>query len=145
MASLHTIMQSTPFTRPMPVMMPAPGADSAPLPSRYIACAASGAISTSDWVVDAARVQNGAAYQFVIAGSTANAIALTERLDPDGDHLVAAALLPPGSADDGRAGWVDAARYERVIGDELAWPAGITGDQKTAAIAELAALGIIVR
>jgi hypothetical protein len=82
--------------------------------------AASGAISTSDWVVDAARVQNGAAYQFVIAGSTANAIALTERLDADGDHLVAAALLPPGSADDGRAGWVDAARYERVIGDELA-------------------------
>ncbi len=82
--------------------------------------AVSGAISTTDWVEDAARVQNGATYQFVMDGSAANAIALTERLDPDGDHLAAAVLLPPGSADEGRAGWVDAARYEGVIGEELA-------------------------
>ena len=66
----------------------------------------SGAITTSDWVEDAARVHNGAAYQFELDASAANAIALTERLDPDGEHLVAAVLLPRGTADEGRAGWV---------------------------------------
>ena len=82
--------------------------------------AVSGAITSSDWVDDAARVQNGAAYQFELDASAPNAIVLTERLDPDGEHLVAAVLLPQGTADEGRAGWVDAARYERVIGEELA-------------------------
>ena len=82
--------------------------------------AVSGAVNTSDWVEDAARVQNGAAYQFELDASAANAVALTERLDPEGEHLVAAVLLPPGSANEGLAGWVDATRYERVVGDGLA-------------------------
>ena len=84
------------------------------------AFAVSGAVNTSGWVEDAARVEHGAAYQFELDASAANAIALTERLDPEGDHLVAAVLLPPGSADERLAGWVDATRYKRVVGDGLA-------------------------
>lgn len=70
------------------------------------------------------------------------------QLDPaasDGSEVAAAILYDniDASANDKAA--VITARDSEVKAAALAWPAGITAPEKAAALAELAALGIIAR
>lgn len=61
------------------------------------------------------------------------------------EHAAAIALYPVTTGVSETAKIAGIVRDAEVIGDALAWPAGITADEKAAAIAELAAIGIIVR
>jgi len=61
------------------------------------------------------------------------------------EHAAAIALYPITTGSGETAQIAGIVRDAEVIGASLTWPDGITSDQKAAAIAELAALGIIVR
>lgn len=63
----------------------------------------------------------------------------------DGSQHAVAILRDDCDASGGDKSCVVIARAQEVIESKLTWPAGITTDQKNAAIAELAAAGIIVR
>lgn len=63
----------------------------------------------------------------------------------DGTEDAAAILFAATDATDGDAEAAAIARDAEVNGHELVWPSGISGGAKTAAIAQLVALGIIVR
>lgn len=69
-------------------------------------------------------------------------------LDPDaedGSEVAAAVLYDAVDATDGDTDGVIIARDAEVNGAEITWPTGISGPETTAATAELAAAGIIVR
>lgn len=63
----------------------------------------------------------------------------------DGSQHAVAILRDDCDASGGDKSCVVIARAQEVIESKLTWPAGITTNQKNAAIAELAAVGIIVR
>jgi hypothetical protein len=63
----------------------------------------------------------------------------------DGSQNAAGVLLLDVDASSADKGGVIIARHAICSDKALAWPAGITGPQKTAAIAQLKALGILVR
>ncbi len=63
----------------------------------------------------------------------------------DGSQTAAGILFESTNASAADAAVVITARDTEVCADSLTWPAGITGPQKTAAITQLAALGILVR
>jgi hypothetical protein len=66
--------------------------------------------------------------------------------DPaDGTKVSAAVLFAPVDATAGDRPAVVNARDTEVKAAALGWPAGITAPQKTTALAELAALGIVAR
>lgn len=63
----------------------------------------------------------------------------------DGSETAAGVLYAAVDASSGDATAVIVARDAEVNGDELTWPADITSEEKTAGIANLASVGIIVR
>jgi len=63
----------------------------------------------------------------------------------DGSEIAAGILFDNVNATDADVEAVIVARDAEVSGNELAWPADIEAGEKTAAIAQLASLGIIVR
>ncbi len=98
---------------------------------------------------DQATVASG---QNLALGAVVGIVAATGKvkaLDPaatDGSQLAAGVLLEPvdataGNRDDG----ILLARHAIVADSALVWPAGITNAEKAAAIAELKAIGILVR
>ena len=98
---------------------------------------------------DQATVASG---QNLTLGAVVGIVAATGKvkaLDPaatDGSQLAAGVLLEPvdataGDRDDG----ILLARHAIVADSALVWPAGITNAEKAAAIAELKAIGILVR
>jgi hypothetical protein len=79
--------------------------------------ALTGSSAVGDWTDDAARVAAPGA-RVVDADMTAlQALALTRRLDPDGEHLMAAGLVPSETRIAERRAYVDAARWESVVRD----------------------------
>lgn len=94
----------------------------------------------------------GAAYAFGTVLATVGADyaegATFEALDPvaiDGTEKAFAVLAEAVDATTGAAPGLAIARMAIVNADELVWPAGITGPQKAAAIAQLEARGIVAR
>lgn len=70
----------------------------------------------------------------------------TSTADPaDGTKVAAAILFAPVDASAADHAAVITARHAEVKAAALGWPAGITTPQKTTALAELAALGIVAR
>lgn len=63
----------------------------------------------------------------------------------DGSEVAAAVLFAAVDATAADKAAVVTARDSEVAGAALTWPAGITGGEKTAATAELKALGIVIR
>jgi len=63
----------------------------------------------------------------------------------DGSEAAAGILVAAVDASAGDVACVVCARYAEVNSYELTWPGGITAGQKTTAIAQLAAAGIIIR
>nr|DAE54014.1 MAG TPA: Head decoration protein [Caudoviricetes sp.] len=64
---------------------------------------------------------------------------------PDGSQTAAAVLFAEVDATLGEKPGVITARDAEVAAHALLWPAGIAEQQKTAALAQLAALGIVAR
>ncbi len=86
-----------------------------------VAAAAGAVTATSDWADDSARLRQGAPLRIALpdAGSLSTLL-LTQRLDPDGRWLMAAAVLDDGADAEQRIAWLDLARFDRVAGDFLA-------------------------
>ncbi|PVG84217.1 hypothetical protein DDE18_00820 [Nocardioides gansuensis] len=83
------------------------------------ALALTGAVAVGRWADDQARLDAGAPLAFRVDGGAAQALALTHRLDPEGRWLMAAATVPSEGRPGERRAFVDAARYDAVVGDFL--------------------------
>jgi hypothetical protein len=83
------------------------------------AVAATGAQHVADWSEDTARVRAAAPVQVPFDGDVKEALALTRELDPEGEHLMAAAFVPGEGSVPARRFFLDTARYDAVVGDFL--------------------------
>ena len=99
------------------------------------AVSVTGAQQVDDWSDDTARIRAGAAIQVPVDGDVYDALGLSHELDPDGEWLMAAALVPGTGSAQARRVFVDTERYEAVAGDFLA---GTSSADVTAHLAELA-------
>ncbi|PUA81283.1 hypothetical protein [Nocardioides currus] len=79
--------------------------------------ALTGASSVGDWVDDEARIAAGAPVSVPVENGAVQALALTRRLDPEGQHLMAVAVVPNETRLAERRAYVDAERFEAVAGD----------------------------
>ncbi len=82
------------------------------------ALALSGAVSVSGWTRDQARVEvPGARTIDATDLGAVGAVDLTEKVDPDGDHLIATAIVRNEERLAERRAYVDADRWDAVVGD----------------------------
>ncbi len=89
------------------------------------ATSVTGALQVTDWTDDTARLRAGAPLRVTLDEDARGALALTRKLDPDGQWLMAAVLIPGEGSLPARRAFVDTARYDAVVGDFLAdTPAG---------------------
>jgi hypothetical protein len=80
-----------------------------------------GAQQVGQWSEDTARMRAGAPYRISLTDSDVDeALSLTRELDPDGQWLMAAALVPDEGSVPARRGFLDMARYDAVVGDFFA-------------------------
>lgn len=90
-----------------------------------VAAAVVGAVSLTgsqqvdDWSEDTARIRTGAPIQVRLDGNVYDALSLSHELDPDGQWLMAAALVPGTGSVQARRAFLDTERYEAVAGDFL--------------------------
>jgi hypothetical protein len=92
-----------------------------------------GAQQVADWTDDTARIRVGAPLQVPVDGDVQEALALTHDLDPDGEWLMAAALVPGEGSVPARRAFLDTSRYPAVVGDFYAGtPAAGVADQVAA-------------
>ena len=84
------------------------------------ALALTGATEVDDWAGDTARLRAGAPVQVPIDDDAVGALDLTRRLDPQGQWLMAAVLVPGLGSLPARRVFLDTARYDAVVGDFLA-------------------------
>ncbi|RYC11440.1 FtsX-like permease family protein [Nocardioides zhouii] len=100
-------------------------ADDLVTPVRLVVAAAivgslalSGAVSVSSWTRDQAGVEvPGARTIDATELGAVGAVDLTERADPEGDHLIASAIVRNEERLGERRAYVDAARWDAVVGD----------------------------
>lgn len=83
-----------------------------------LALSASSAVA--GWLAEQARTTSGAEWAVAADGEVDAAVALTEELDPDGEHLMAALVVPEEDRLAERRAYVDARRFAAVSGDFLA-------------------------
>lgn len=76
-----------------------------------------GAQQVGDWADDTSRLRAGAPLRVDLDGDVNEALALTRDLDPEGTHLMAAALVPGEGSVPARRAFVDTSRYDAVLGD----------------------------
>lgn len=81
------------------------------------ALALSGAVSVSGWTREQAAVEVPGARAITTDVGALGAVELTERLDPDGTHLIATAIVPNETRLPERRAYVDAGRWDAVVGD----------------------------
>lgn len=81
------------------------------------AVALSGAVSVSGWTRAQAAVEVPGARAISTDVGALGAVELTERLDPDGTHLIATAIVPNETRLPERRAYVDAGRWDAVVGD----------------------------
>lgn len=83
--------------------------------------AVTGAVQVAAWADETARLRAGAPLRLDLdrdAGGDANGVlALTQRLDPEGEWLMGAVVVPGQGSVPARRAFVDVARAERVVGD----------------------------
>ncbi|MCW2834391.1 MAG: FtsX-like permease family protein [Nocardioides sp.] len=99
-------------------------ADDLVTPMRLLVAAAvvgvialSGASSVTEWIDGEARIAAGGAMAVPVENGAVQAMALTRVLDPEGEHLMAIAVVPNEQRLGERRAYVDAARFESVAGD----------------------------
>lgn len=99
-------------------------ADDLVTPMRLLVAAAvvgvlalTGASSVTDWVNGEARIAAGGPRSVPVEKGAVQAMALTRDLDPEGEHLMAVAVVPNETRLGERRAYVDAARFEAVAGD----------------------------
>ena len=93
-------------------------------------------------VVSGQNLNTGAVIGIITASGKVTQLAPAAN---DGSQNAAGVLLLDVDASAADKGGVIIARHAICSDNGLTWPAGITGPQKTAAIAQLKALGILVR
>lgn len=81
------------------------------------ALAFTGAAQVDDWTDDTARLRAGAPLQVELDGDARAALRLTRDLDPAGDWLMAAVLVPGQGSVPARRAFLDSERYRAVVGD----------------------------
>ena len=81
------------------------------------ALALTGAVSVDRWTDTQARVESGGARVIDAGDGAFGALQLTERLDPDGTRLMATALVRNEERLAERRAYVDADRWDAVVGD----------------------------
>lgn len=81
------------------------------------AVALTGAQQVDDWTSDTARLRAGAPYQVPLATDAGDALRLTHRLDPDGEWLMAAVLVPGEGSVPARRVFLEVDRLPAVVGD----------------------------
>lgn len=82
------------------------------------ALAASGAVAVSSWTSQQAAVEvPGARTIDATSLGAMGAASLTEQLDPGGEHLLATAVVPNENRLTERRAYVDAGRWDAVVGD----------------------------
>jgi hypothetical protein len=89
-----------------------------------------GAHQVGQWSEDTARMRAGAPYRIALPDADVDeALGLTRDLDPDGEWLMAAALVPDEGSVPARRAFLDVARYDAVVGDFFADTpaAGVSG------------------
>ena len=80
-----------------------------------------GAQQVGQWSEDTARMRAGAPYRISLADADVEeALGLTRELDPDGQWLMAAALVPDEGSVSARRAFLDLSRYDAVVGDFFA-------------------------
>ncbi|MGH3334638.1 MAG: FtsX-like permease family protein, partial [Nocardioides sp.] len=80
-----------------------------------------GAQHVGQWSEDTARMRAGAPYRIALTDADVDeALRLARDLDPDGEWLMAAALVPDEGSVPARRAFLDAARYDAVLGDFFA-------------------------
>lgn len=108
----------------------------------FIVSEANGARSREAMTIDAGSLEAGTVLGRVTA--TGKYVALAPGSE-GGSEAAAGILYAAVDATAADAEGVAIVRDAEVNGAELTWPAGISGSDKTAAVAALAALGVIVR
>lgn len=99
-------------------------ADDLVTPMRLLVAAAvvgvlalTGASSVTGWVDGEARIAAGGPVSVPVENGAVQALALTRSLDPEGEHLMAVAVVPNEGRLGERRAYVDAERFEAVAGD----------------------------
>ncbi len=83
------------------------------------ALAATAAAQVAEWTDDAARLRATASVQVPVDDQARAALELTRELDPDGQWLMAAVVVPGEGSVPARRVFLDTSRFERVAGDFL--------------------------
>ena len=81
------------------------------------ALALSGAVSVSRWTGEQAAVEVPGARTIATDLGAMGAVDLTEKVDPDGEHLIATTIVRNEARLPERRAYVDAARWDAVVGD----------------------------
>ena len=81
------------------------------------ALAVTGADQVGDWTDDTARLRAGAPLQVRLDVDAPAALRLTREVDPDGEYLMAAVLVPGTGAIPNRRAFLDTERFDAVLGD----------------------------
>lgn len=83
--------------------------------------AVTGAVQVAAWADETARLRAGAPLRIDLdrdaGGDATSVLALTRRLDPDGDWLMGAVVVPGEGSVAARRAFVDVVRADRVVGD----------------------------
>lgn len=79
--------------------------------------AATGAMAVDDWTDTESRVAAAGPTVVPVDGGARGALALSQALDPGGDHLMATAVVPNLDRLPERRAYVDASRFAAVVGD----------------------------
>ena len=79
--------------------------------------AVTGATQVDDWTSDTARLRAGAPLRYDLDTDATGALALVQRLDPEGRWLMAAVLVPGEGSVPARRAFLDLSRYDAVLGD----------------------------
>ncbi|KRF34622.1 hypothetical protein [Nocardioides sp. Soil805] len=79
--------------------------------------ATTGALAVDDWTDTESRVAAAGPTSVDVSGGALGALALTHELDPEGEHLMATAVVPNLDRLAERRAYVDATRFAAVVGD----------------------------
>jgi hypothetical protein len=108
----------------------------------FLLSEANGTLSRENIIVDTGTLDAGTVLGQVTTGGKYVILAPAAA---DGSESAAGVLWSRADASGGDAAAVAIVRDAEVIADALIWPDGITANQKTTAIGQLNALGIVLR
>ncbi|WP_210502356.1 hypothetical protein [Nocardioides xinjiangensis] len=104
-----------------------------------LGCAANTALAVGDWARDTRLVTSAAPLVVPFDGSADAVLEATRTADPDGRWLMAAVRVFEDDRPVSRRVYLDATRYERVVGDRLDGTVAADGSQQVSDLAAAAA------